>query len=318
MTDTQQSPIGMQLIQAERERQIKAEGWTDRHDNQFDIGVLEAAGEYYIQGGAEGCKWPFENPPKLKDQRDNYIRGGALLMAEVDRIQRRLYPNTCSFDVRNRDSEGVIRLRKRIQWVADRLDGKPTPQEIVAKLETAAAESYPAFVRAAWMQPTVKDYRSKQIAALGLMGEAGEVCEVIKKRVRGDEGAHVSDEKLLLELGDVWFYFNLMAMQWGFDLELTALPIITQSDFAWCVYLMENGSKLVGWVAEIMAGMQVGASNGQLREMRPATTAIIIAIKGLCHNNKCIDLHLLEQANVKKLCDRYRNNGTLRGTGSDR
>ncbi len=187
--------------------------------------------------------------------------------------------------------------------------------EILKAFTEAASIGYPAFVRAAWMQPTIDDQRSKTIAALGLMGEAGEVCEIIKKRVRGDVGTHVSDEKLLLELGDVWFYFNLMAMQWGFDLELAALPIITQSDFAWCVYLMENGSKLVGWIAEIMAGMQVGASNGQLREMRPAATAIIIAIKGLCHNNKCIDLHLLEQANVKKLCDRYRNNGTLRGCG---
>lgn len=150
MTDTQQSPIGMQLIQAERARQIKAEGWTDRHDNQFDVGVLEAAGEYYIQGGAEGCKWPFENPPKLKDRRSNYIRGGALLMAEVDRIQRRIYPNTYSFDVRNRDSEGVMRLRERIQWVADRLDGKT---EETVNVWSVKLYSYAcAFIVATWQE----------------------------------------------------------------------------------------------------------------------------------------------------------------------
>jgi len=150
MTDTQQAPAGMQLIQAERARQIKAEGWTDRHDNQFDIGVLEAAGEYYIQGGAEGCKWPFENPPKLKDQRDNYIRGGALLMAEVDRIQRRLYPNTCSFDVRNRDSEGVMRLKERIQWVADRLDGKT--EETVNVWSVKLYKHACRFIVATWQE----------------------------------------------------------------------------------------------------------------------------------------------------------------------
>ena len=150
MTDTQQTPTGMQLIQVERERQIKAEGWNDAHDNQFDVGVLETAGEYYIQQG-ETCRvWPFENLPKLKDQRSNYIRGGALLMAEVDRIERITYSPTCGFEIRNRYSSFATRIKKRIQWVADRLDSKTT--ETVNVWSVRLYSHACAFTVATWQE----------------------------------------------------------------------------------------------------------------------------------------------------------------------
>ena len=60
--------------------------------------------------------------------------------------------------------------------------------------------------------------------ALGLAGEAGEVCEQIKKAIRDDEG-RVSEErrrKLQKELGDVMWYLAALASELGMDLETIA------------------------------------------------------------------------------------------------
>lgn len=187
----------------------------------------------------------------------------------------------------------------------------------LAKLTEAAVIGYPAFVRAAWIQPTIDDRRSQTIAVLGLMGEVGEVCEIIKKRVRGDAGAHVSDEKLLMELGDVWFYFNLMRLQWGFSHEPDITPNPHWVDADRCVALIQGVGGLNGWIAAAMSNSQIGLNRGQVREIRPHVAAIVGAIEGICFA-KDIAIRDIEVANIKKLTDRIRNTGTLRGSGSDR
>lgn len=60
--------------------------------------------------------------------------------------------------------------------------------------------------------------------ALGLVGEAGEVAEKIKKLVRNDKG-HVSEEKrqeIKKELGDVQWYLQQLATEFNFTLEEVA------------------------------------------------------------------------------------------------
>lgn len=55
--------------------------------------------------------------------------------------------------------------------------------------------------------------------ALGLAGEAGEVCDKIKKIIR-DHGGVVNDERraaLALELGDVLWYVLQMCTELGLD-----------------------------------------------------------------------------------------------------
>lgn len=60
--------------------------------------------------------------------------------------------------------------------------------------------------------------------ALGLAGEAGEVCEKIKKALR-DDGGHITDVKrqeLEKELGDVLWYVAQLATETGLSLDRIA------------------------------------------------------------------------------------------------
>lgn len=56
--------------------------------------------------------------------------------------------------------------------------------------------------------------------ALGLAGEVGEVCELLKKAMRDDGGLIRSDrhERLLYELGDVLWYLAVLASDLGLSL----------------------------------------------------------------------------------------------------
>ncbi len=92
---------GVELIAEERARQIAKEGWTDEHDDAHDEGEMaEAAAVYALCAVEQARGWvgPFTERPenwpwdaewfKPKDQLSNLIRAGALIAAEIDRLQR--------------------------------------------------------------------------------------------------------------------------------------------------------------------------------------------------------------------------------------
>jgi NTP pyrophosphatase (non-canonical NTP hydrolase) len=57
--------------------------------------------------------------------------------------------------------------------------------------------------------------------ALGLAGEAGEICEKVKKCIR-DDGGKMSDERRALlakELGDVLWYVATLASELGLSMD---------------------------------------------------------------------------------------------------
>ena len=56
---------------------------------------------------------------------------------------------------------------------------------------------------------------------LGLVGEAGEVADKIKKILRDKEGIFDKDSKdaIKLELGDVLWYLSQLAIELGFELD---------------------------------------------------------------------------------------------------
>lgn len=79
---------GVQLIAAERERQVKVEGWTPAWDTQHVHGEMAAAAASYLTG--DRAHWPAGYWDiewyKPKDQLSNLVRAGALIAAEIDRL----------------------------------------------------------------------------------------------------------------------------------------------------------------------------------------------------------------------------------------
>lgn len=91
---------GVDLIAAERQRQIDAEGWTPEHDDTHTHLELAKAGATYALYAGFGpwvtpyapLTWPWElGELKLSPSRDrvrDLVKAGALIAAEIDRLQR--------------------------------------------------------------------------------------------------------------------------------------------------------------------------------------------------------------------------------------
>jgi hypothetical protein len=95
---------GIELIAAERQRQIDAEGWTPEHDDEHDAGVLASAAACYAVNAASELHpydglgvqdigtvpwWPWDKAWwKPKDPIRDLARAGALIAAEMDKLLR--------------------------------------------------------------------------------------------------------------------------------------------------------------------------------------------------------------------------------------
>lgn len=83
-------------VQAERRRQVTAEGWTPEHDDLYCAAELPRAAAAYILSGANDeapAIWPFlAKWWKPRDARANYMRAGALILAEIERLDRAAAP----------------------------------------------------------------------------------------------------------------------------------------------------------------------------------------------------------------------------------
>lgn len=96
-------------VVAERHRQIEAEGWTEAHDDQHSdrslaraaacyvqqatgrAWVIEDEGEDYYQAEEMPDDWPeswAEEWWKPKNPRRDLVRAAALLIAEIERLDR--------------------------------------------------------------------------------------------------------------------------------------------------------------------------------------------------------------------------------------
>lgn len=90
----------MHDVIAERERQITTEGWTHEHDDAHSCGEMAMAAACYAAPAPWGVNpkaistppalWPW-SPEwwKPKDRRSNLIRAAALIVAEIDRLDRK-------------------------------------------------------------------------------------------------------------------------------------------------------------------------------------------------------------------------------------
>jgi hypothetical protein len=100
--DRAPTPKGLHSSQAtvdvleERYRQIHEEGWTGAHDDKHDLYVLGRAAACYLLMSVASVDdfvrriWPFDLAWwKPKDYRRNLVRAAALIIAELDRYDRK-------------------------------------------------------------------------------------------------------------------------------------------------------------------------------------------------------------------------------------
>lgn len=87
---------GAEQIAVERQRQIEAEGWTPEHDDTHDKCEMAVAAacytlwsDSYPNSGEPPVEWPW-SPLwwKPKNYRNDLVRAGALIAAEIDRLDR--------------------------------------------------------------------------------------------------------------------------------------------------------------------------------------------------------------------------------------
>lgn len=89
---------GADLIAAERDRQVEAEGYSPEHDDrhkpeEFTMAAIAYALPEWMRWTYKGdCEWwPFEKDsfkPSPDDRMRELVKAGALIAAEIDRIQR--------------------------------------------------------------------------------------------------------------------------------------------------------------------------------------------------------------------------------------
>ncbi len=87
-------------VAAERRRQIEAEGWTPEHDDQHSNNTMSIAAACYALAGTRidprmvNVGWLWQETGwastwfKPKSRRNNLIRAAALLVAEIERLDR--------------------------------------------------------------------------------------------------------------------------------------------------------------------------------------------------------------------------------------
>ena len=93
---------GIELISAERARQVEKEGWTSEHDDEHTDSELGFAACYYAMPcliRVDGVTvtpldlypdtWSADGAKRGSDRVRNLVKAGALIAAGIDRLQRR-------------------------------------------------------------------------------------------------------------------------------------------------------------------------------------------------------------------------------------
>jgi len=91
---TEETSSALKDVASERQRQVEAEGWTPAHDDEHSQGELAAAAVCYAFTAVRsphflGHLWPWDGSWwKPKDKRRNLVKAGALILAEIERLDR--------------------------------------------------------------------------------------------------------------------------------------------------------------------------------------------------------------------------------------
>lgn len=84
---------GAALITQERARQVSEERWSFQHEDEHLAGELRRAAMCYLSNGYQVSPapdgWPWERSSwKPTNYKQNLIKAGALIAAEIDRVTR--------------------------------------------------------------------------------------------------------------------------------------------------------------------------------------------------------------------------------------
>ena len=95
---------GAELIANERKRQVEEEGWAPEHDDYHDGGLMAVAGACYAMDAIEQIDWTDPDSPETPqdwpwdtcwwkpttgDPIRQLVKAGAMMAAEIDRMQRK-------------------------------------------------------------------------------------------------------------------------------------------------------------------------------------------------------------------------------------
>lgn len=136
---------GAELIAAERRRQVEAEGWTPEHDDEHQGNALAWAGRCYIDAATipagqrefvtrPPLNWPWDASwwkPDIDPIR-NLVKAGALIAAEIDRLQRAAPPQ---------DGEGRMSLLARLRAAESQVERYRNALEALIDAASAEADS---------------------------------------------------------------------------------------------------------------------------------------------------------------------------------
>ncbi|WP_052336705.1 hypothetical protein [Nocardioides alkalitolerans] len=104
MNTTENQPTGADLIAAERQRQIEAEGYTPEHDDEHDDEhgwqTLWAAGATYAEIGHVSWPWRVEEFKPTNVVRD-LIKAGALAQAAMEVAERASIESVYCYPAKN-------------------------------------------------------------------------------------------------------------------------------------------------------------------------------------------------------------------------
>lgn len=83
-------PQAIRDVLAERKRQTEVKGWMQEHEDSHGRRELSDAAAAYLLYEQEIAAdiWPFESAFCPKNHRDNVVTAGALIIAEIERLDR--------------------------------------------------------------------------------------------------------------------------------------------------------------------------------------------------------------------------------------
>ena len=135
----------------------------------------------------------------------------------------------------------------------------------------------------------------KERAELGIMGELGEVAEVLKKHPRGDFDEIERDKRLLKELGDLLYYIAI-------DMHLFDIPFKEWFD----IHIHEKPRTFL----QLFNAVNIYANSDDDTQAVSENFILFIEQYGFT-------IEQVMQANIEKLAKRAKNN-LIQGDGSDR